>query len=77
MSLQVARETKTLLQSGNCVQENCAILGVHPMFRVQLGSKTPQTTVPSCAAIRFPSSLITCVQVVSASCDPSAWPSLC
>src|ERR1700687_4085598 len=28
---------------------------------LQLASKTPQTALPSCAAIRFPSSLITCV----------------
>jgi hypothetical protein len=26
---------------------------------LQLGSRTPQTALPSCAAIRFPSSLIT------------------
>jgi hypothetical protein len=32
-------------------------------FRILLpiASKTPQTALPSCAAIRFPSSLITCV----------------
>jgi hypothetical protein len=31
-------------------------LGFTPSFRVQLGSKIPQTALPSCAAIRLPSS---------------------
>src|SRR5882762_10299899 len=35
-------------ESGSCVQKNCAVLGVHPIFWVQLGSNLVQQRFQLC-----------------------------